>query len=77
MHPAASFTDFFLCRDEGIHVGAGTRVPDSENLNLVSADLDKVPMAYKDIEEVMAAQADLVSNVVRFDPRLARMIWGK
>jgi tRNA-splicing ligase RtcB len=35
--------------------------------------LDEVPMAYKDIETVMAAQADLVEAVARFDPRLVKM----
>jgi len=30
-------------------------------------------MAYKDIDTVMAAQADLVEPVARFDPRLVRM----
>lgn len=40
---------------------------------LISAGLDEVPMAYKDIESVMAAQADLVDIVARFDPRLVKM----
>ncbi len=43
------------------------------NVTLLSAGLDEVPMAYKDIEEVMAAQADLVTPVARFDPRLVKM----
>lgn len=43
------------------------------NVTLLSAGLDEVPMAYKDIDEVMAAQADLVEIVARFDPRLVRM----
>lgn len=44
---------------------------------LMSAGLDEAPMAYKDIEEVMAAQADLVDPVARFDPKLVRMAKGK
>ena len=32
-----------------------------------------VPMAYKDIDEVMAAQSDLVQALARFDPRLVKM----
>jgi tRNA-splicing ligase RtcB len=40
---------------------------------LISAGLDEVPMAYKDIHSVMAAQADLVEIVARFDPRIVRM----
>ena len=35
------------------------------------AGLDEVPMAYKDIETVTAAQADLVKPIARFDPRPA------
>jgi tRNA-splicing ligase RtcB len=40
---------------------------------LISAGLDEVPMAYKDIEQVMAAQQDLVDVVARFDPKLVKM----
>ncbi len=40
---------------------------------LISAGLDEVPMGYKDIERVMAAQADLVDIVARFDPKLVKM----
>jgi tRNA-splicing ligase RtcB len=43
------------------------------NVELISAGLDEVPMAYKDIEAVMAAQADLVERVARFTPRLVKM----
>ena len=42
-------------------------------VTLMSAGLDEVPMAYKDIDEVMAAQADLVEPVGRFDPKLVKM----
>jgi tRNA-splicing ligase RtcB (3'-phosphate/5'-hydroxy nucleic acid ligase) len=45
----------------------------AHNVDLLSAGLDEVPMAYKDIETVMAAQADLVEPVARFDPRLVKM----
>jgi tRNA-splicing ligase RtcB len=40
---------------------------------LISAGLDEVPMAYKDIEEVMEAQQDLVEPVAKFEPRLVKM----
>jgi tRNA-splicing ligase RtcB len=33
-------------------------------------------MAYKDIDEVMAAQAGLVEVVARFEPRLVKMAPG-
>jgi tRNA-splicing ligase RtcB len=42
-------------------------------VTLISAGLDEVPMAYKDIHQVMAAQRDLVEIVARFDPRLVKM----
>ncbi|MFH0911103.1 MAG: RtcB family protein [Planctomycetota bacterium] len=42
-------------------------------VSLISAGLDEVPMAYKDIEEVMIAQADLVEIIARFDPKLVLM----
>ena len=43
------------------------------NVTLISAGLDEVPMAYKDIDEVMAAQRDLVEPLARFEPRLVKM----
>jgi tRNA-splicing ligase RtcB len=43
------------------------------NVTLLSAGLDEVPMAYKDIDEVMAAQSDLVDPLARFEPRLVKM----
>ena len=42
-------------------------------ITLISAGLDEVPMVYKDIHEVMAAQSDLVEIVARFEPRLVKM----
>jgi tRNA-splicing ligase RtcB len=42
-------------------------------VTLISAGLDEVPMAYKDIDEVMAAQRDLVEPLARFQPRLVKM----
>lgn len=46
---------------------------DARRVTLMSAGLDEVPMAYKDIETVMAFQQDLVETVARFDPRLVKM----
>lgn len=43
---------------------------------LISAGLDEVPMGYKDIEKVMAAQSDLVDIIARFDPKLVKMAPG-
>jgi tRNA-splicing ligase RtcB (3'-phosphate/5'-hydroxy nucleic acid ligase) len=42
-------------------------------VRLISAGLDEVPMAYKDIDEVMEAQHDLVESIARFEPRLVKM----
>lgn len=42
-------------------------------VKLLSAGIDEVPMAYKDIEVVMAAQRDLVEPLARFDPKLVKM----
>jgi tRNA-splicing ligase RtcB len=45
-------------------------------VTLLSAGPDEVPMAYKDIDEVMAAQRDLVEPLARFEPRLVKMAGG-
>ena len=42
-------------------------------VRLISAGLDEVPMVYKNIHDVMAAQRDLVKVVGQFDPRLVKM----
>jgi tRNA-splicing ligase RtcB len=49
------------------------RVLDDRGVRLISAGLDEVPMVYKDIHAVMAAQADLVAPLARFDPRIVKM----
>ena len=35
--------------------------------------IHEVPGVYKDIAQVMAAQADLVDVIARFDPKIVRM----
>ena len=42
-------------------------------VRLLSAGIDENPMVYKDIHQVMAAQADLVDVVARFDPKIVKM----
>ncbi len=42
-------------------------------VTVLSAGADEVPSAYKDIEQVMREQADLVAVVGRFDPRIVKM----
>lgn len=49
------------------------RLLDDRGVVLLSAGLDEVPFVYKDIDQVMAAQADLVEPVARFFPRLVKM----
>lgn len=44
-----------------------------KGVTLISAGLDEVPMVYKNIHEVMAAQKDLVTILGQFDPRLVKM----
>lgn len=49
------------------------RVLKDRNVHLLSAGLDEVPMAYKDIHAVMAAQTDLVEVLAEFMPRIVKM----
>ena len=44
-----------------------------KGITLLSAGLDEVPMVYKNIHTVMAAQSDLVETVGQFDPKLVKM----
>ena len=42
-------------------------------MRLLAAGIDENPLVYKDINEVIAAQTDLVDVVARFSPRIVRM----
>ncbi|MCS7034618.1 MAG: RtcB family protein [Phycisphaerae bacterium] len=42
-------------------------------VELLSAGIDENPLVYKDIEQVMSQQTDLVEVVARFDPKIVRM----
>ena len=44
-----------------------------QGVTLISAGLDEVPLAYKDIRQVMAAQTDLVEVLGEFNPKLVKM----
>lgn len=44
-----------------------------KGVTVISAGLDEVPMVYKNIHEVMAAQRDLVTILGQFDPKLVKM----
>jgi len=43
------------------------------DVTLLAAGLDEAPQAYKSIEQVIAAQSDLVEIIGRFQPMLVRM----
>lgn len=44
-----------------------------QRVKLISAGIDEVPGVYKNIDQVMAAQADLVDTRARFLPRIVKM----
>ncbi len=46
---------------------------EANDVTLMSAGLDEAPDAYKDIDEVMSHQTELVDVVARFDPKIVRM----
>lgn len=52
------------------------RFLEDAGVHLISGGLDEAPMAYKDINAVMAAQSDLVETLARFEPRLVKMAPG-
>lgn len=44
-----------------------------KGITVLSAAADEVPGVYKDIEDVMASQQDLVEKVARFEPKIVKM----
>ncbi len=46
---------------------------EKKGVHVLSAGADEVPGVYKNIEDVMRDQADLVETVGRFDPRIVKM----
>jgi tRNA-splicing ligase RtcB len=42
-------------------------------VTLLGGGVDESPQAYKDIESVIAAQADLIDVLGKFTPRIVRM----
>jgi tRNA-splicing ligase RtcB len=52
---------------------AARKLLKSRGVELLSAGLDEVPMAYRDIHQVMAAQGDLVESLGRFHPKMVKM----
>ena len=49
------------------------RILKKRNITLLSAGLDEIPMAYKNIEDVMKHQKSLVDIVAVFEPSLVKM----
>lgn len=50
-----------------------TTILKDHGVTLIGAGLDEAPMAYKDIDMVMAAQTELVVVLARFSPKIVRM----
>lgn len=50
-----------------------TSILKDHGVTLIGAGLDEAPMAYKNIDMVMAAQTDLVDVLARFTPKMVRM----
>ena len=49
------------------------RYLEERGVTLLGGGLDESPQAYKDIEEVIRAQSDLVEIIGKFTPRIVRM----
>src|SRR5207237_7020432 len=49
---------------------------EERGVQLLSAGIDENPFAYKDIDQVMAQQRDLVEVIARFDPKIVGMAEG-
>jgi len=45
----------------------------AKGVDVLSAGSDEVPMVYKNIDDVMNAQLDLVRSIARFDPKVVKM----
>ena len=58
---------------ETLTASAMKKFLEERGVTLLSAGIDEAPMAYKDIEQVMAAQEDLVEILARFTPKLVKM----
>ncbi|MCA9279288.1 MAG: RtcB family protein [Phycisphaeraceae bacterium] len=58
---------------EKFRFGAVRGMLAKQGITVLSAGADESPGAYKDIEQVMAQQVDLVTPVARFDPKIVKM----
>lgn len=76
LHSAAHGAGRIMSRSQAKQTftwNAARKVLAEHDVRLISAGLDEVPMVYKDINQVMAAQTDLVETVARFDPKIVKM----
>ena len=46
---------------------------DQKGVTLVGGGIDEAPQAYKDIQEVINAQSDLVDIIATFHPKIVKM----
>ncbi len=46
---------------------------EKQGVHILSAGADEVPGVYKNIDDVMREQSDLVETIARFDPRIVKM----
>lgn len=53
--------------------GSVKRTLEKRGIRVLSAGADEVPGVYRNIEQVMAEQSDLVEMVARFDPQIVKM----
>jgi tRNA-splicing ligase RtcB len=58
---------------EGIPKADRDRYLAERGVTLLGGGIDESPQAYKPIEDVLAAQMDLVDVIARFTPRIVRM----
>lgn len=80
MNSAAHGAGRLMSRSEAKNRFAWSNVKkelEAAGVTLLSAGIDEVPGAYKDINKVMREQADLVEVVARFDPKIVKMAHGK
>lgn len=49
------------------------KILQDNGIELIGGDLDESPMVYKNIEDVIAAQTDLVYVLAKFSPKIVRM----
>lgn len=58
---------------ESITGSAMKKILSNANVKLIGGGTDEAPIAYKDIEEVMKSQTDLVDVIGKFMPQIVRM----